>query len=88
MGLSIRIVNISGSPIDVFVSKYNGGNDDWFTLAPGDNDTWNRNRGWELVAFRQPGTDSNSVRAGIYVNVKKTPLIEFHSFEDIQLVEI
>jgi hypothetical protein len=88
MGISIRVVNKSGSSIDAFVSKYNGGNDDWFALSPGDSDTWTRGGGWELVAFRKPGTDSNSQRAGKYINIKKTPLIEFYSFNDIRLFEV
>jgi hypothetical protein len=88
MGISIRVANKSGSPIDIFVSKYNGGNDDWFQIANGDSDTWTRDGGWELVAFRKPGTDSSAQRAGKYINIKRTPLIEFYSFGDIRLTEV
>jgi hypothetical protein len=60
----IFVKNDTSSAIDCFVSKYTNknGSDDWFTLQPGAGDTWQRNDGWELVAFRH-GTD----RSGVYV---------------------
>jgi hypothetical protein len=88
MGIAIRIVNKSATPIDAFVSKYNGGNDDWFPIGSDDSDTWTRDGGWELVAFRKPGTDSSAQRAGKYINIKRTPVVEFYSFSDIRLIEV
>ena len=66
----ITVVNHSPNPIFAFVSKYsnNSGKDDWFPLAPGESDKWDRN-GWELVAFRDR---DNTFRRGVYVRVDST----------------
>lgn len=65
MAGSIIVYNASSSPCHVFVSKYtnSSGSDDWYTLQPGQRDSWARS-GWELVAFKN-GDDS--VRNGVYV---------------------
>ncbi|KAK6510158.1 hypothetical protein TWF481_004872 [Arthrobotrys musiformis] len=80
----IRIANETSSPIHVFVSKYNGGSDDWFTLQPGGSDIWNRKEGsgggWELVAFRD-GDDTQ--RVGRYVKVNSS--IIFRSWEEVAI---
>lgn len=75
----IFVINKSGKPIDVFVSKYSGGgSDDWFTLNSEAGDTWKRDRnGWELVAFRD-----NNARAGVYVELGGT--VEFHGLKNIK----
>ncbi|KAI0631126.1 hypothetical protein C8Q77DRAFT_1159828 [Trametes polyzona] len=70
MAGSIIVVNASSSPCQVFVSKYSGGNDNWFTLAPGQSDSWARD-GWELVAFKSGDANYND-RAGVYVRANST----------------
>ncbi|EPS37183.1 hypothetical protein H072_9159 [Dactylellina haptotyla CBS 200.50] len=70
---------------EVFVSKYNGGEDTWFTLQPGGSDLWNRKEGagggWEIVAFRD-GFDTT--RVGRYVKVNTS--IIFRSFEEVVVI--
>ncbi|KAK6499368.1 hypothetical protein TWF506_003996 [Arthrobotrys conoides] len=78
----IRISNNSSFAVRVFVSKYNGGNDDWFTLQPGASDNWSRKGGWELVAFRD-GDDTT--REGRYVQVNTS--IIFKGFGDIEVMK-
>ncbi|KNE60790.1 hypothetical protein AMAG_06147 [Allomyces macrogynus ATCC 38327] len=59
----ITIVNDTSASLDVFVSKYSGGSDEWFSLARGASDTWQRGSGlWEAVVVRQ-----DSKRMGLYV---------------------
>jgi len=60
--MSITVLNNTTTIINVFISKYSGGDDNWFPLAPGQKDTWTRS-GWELVAFKFEDDD----RRGIYV---------------------
>ncbi|KAI0737933.1 hypothetical protein C8Q80DRAFT_283812 [Daedaleopsis nitida] len=76
---SIIVVNASSQTVSCFVSKYSnsGGDDSWFTLSPGQRDSWGRN-GWELVAFKNAG-DTN--RGGVYTRVDST--VTFHDFNNI-----
>ncbi|KAK6351900.1 hypothetical protein TWF718_005044 [Orbilia javanica] len=78
----IRVTNEFDTPVQVFVSKYNGGSDDWFTLQPGGSDIWNRKEGngggWEVVVFKD-GFDST--RVGRYVKVNCNVI--FRSFDDV-----
>ena len=76
---SIIVVNASSQTISCFVSKYSnsGADDNWFTLSPGQRDSWGRN-GWELVAFKNA---NDSKRAGVYVRANST--VTFHSFDNI-----
>ncbi|KAI0737949.1 hypothetical protein C8Q80DRAFT_1275982 [Daedaleopsis nitida] len=76
---SIIVVNASNQTVSCFVSKYSnsGGDDSWFTLSPGQRDSWGRN-GWELVAFKNAG-DTN--RGGVYTRVDTT--VTFHDFNNI-----
>ncbi|KAL7277298.1 hypothetical protein ACG7TL_009154 [Trametes sanguinea] len=78
---SIIVINNSGSPISVFVSKYSNsdGSDAWFTLQPGGRDSWSR-KGWELVAFKN-AKDSN--RTGVYVPADSTV-----TFDDMAHVSV
>lgn len=75
---AIIVHNASGSAVDLFVSKYHGGSDEWYTVKAGTRDTWNRDgAGWELVAFKVSGGD----RAGVYVPTNS--LVTFKSLNDI-----
>ncbi|OSD01514.1 hypothetical protein PYCCODRAFT_1369433 [Trametes coccinea BRFM310] len=78
---SIIVINNSGSPISVFVSKYSNsdGSDAWFTLQPGGRDSWSR-KGWELVAFKN-ANDTN--RTGVYVPADSTV-----TFDDMAHVSV
>ncbi|KAF4612887.1 hypothetical protein D9613_011119 [Agrocybe pediades] len=58
------IFNKSNKAFFVFVSKYSGGDDSWFTLQPGTSDVWTRN-GWEVIVFRDPDTGA---RRGWYLD--------------------
>ncbi|KAF3280559.1 hypothetical protein TWF970_002773 [Orbilia oligospora] len=79
----IRVSNNSSFAVRVFVSKYNGGNDDWFTLQPGGSDNWSRKGGWEVVVFRD-GDDTN--RVGRYVRAN-TSLV-FNGFDSVETESI
>ncbi|KAK7051526.1 hypothetical protein VNI00_004500 [Paramarasmius palmivorus] len=64
-----RIRNLSGIPnIQCFVSSYNGGNDEWYTLPTDYCDPhkchWSRSN-WEMVVFKNP---ANGERRGWYLN--------------------
>ncbi|KAK6544805.1 hypothetical protein TWF694_001487 [Orbilia ellipsospora] len=78
----IRIVNETSTPVEVFVSKYNGGDDHWFNLPAGGSDTWTREEGagggWEVAAFRD-GFDTN--RVGRYVRVNSK--VVFKGFDEV-----
>ncbi|KAI0631121.1 hypothetical protein C8Q77DRAFT_1159822 [Trametes polyzona] len=76
---SIIIVNASSGPCHVFVSKYSysQGDDSWFTLGPGQRDSWARNN-WELVAFKN---DGDSDRSGVYVRADTT--VVYHSLHNV-----
>ncbi|KAK6338423.1 hypothetical protein TWF730_002485 [Orbilia blumenaviensis] len=81
----IRVANNSSGVIHVFVSKYNGGDDGWFKLDPGESDNWSRKEGagggWEVVGFRN--TDDTN-RSGRYVRVNTS--IIFRGFDDIEVI--
>ncbi|KAI0763086.1 hypothetical protein BD413DRAFT_484570 [Trametes elegans] len=78
---SIIVVNASSSPLHVFVSKYNGGNDDWFTVQPNARDSWSRKSGgWEVVAFKN---SDDTDRAGRYVRVDST--VTYRSLSNISV---
>lgn len=79
---SIIVINSSSSDIFAFVSKYSNssGSDDWFKIAPGERESWNRGD-WELVAFR----DSNDTdRTGVYVRANS--VVMFKSAKDISVI--
>ncbi|RVD81350.1 uncharacterized protein DFL_009216 [Arthrobotrys flagrans] len=82
MGGSIKIVNATSSPVQVFVSTYNGGSGDWYTIHPISSDIWYRGEGagggWELVAFRN---DNDTTRIGKYVKVNSTVI--FVGFDNL-----
>ena len=80
---SIIIINNSSSTCHVFVSKYtqSDGSDDWYTVGPGQRDSWTRNAGWELVAFR---SEDNSDRSGVYVRVNST--VQFNGLHNLVVV--
>ncbi|KAK6517459.1 hypothetical protein TWF281_004115 [Arthrobotrys megalospora] len=86
MGI-IRVINESSTPVELFVSKYNGGDDNWFTLQPGGGDTWTRKEGtgggWEVVAFRD-GFDTT--RTGRYVKVNSSVI--FRGFDEVVVFAI
>lgn len=84
MGVHIRVANKSHFPIEVFVSKYSEGDDNWFPLAPEASDTWGSRDEWELVVFRLPNSSISPPRAGRYIDVRRVSLVEFHSWEDIR----
>ncbi|KAI0631114.1 hypothetical protein C8Q77DRAFT_1159815 [Trametes polyzona] len=79
MGGSIIVINASSGPCHVFVSKYShsSGHDDWFTLGPGQRDSWSRD-GWEVVAFKN---DGDTDRSGVYVNTNST--VTYHDLHNI-----
>jgi hypothetical protein len=59
--MSFRVKNLSSLKIEVFISKYSGGDDNWYSIQPGATETWGRN-GWELIAIKFPDQD----RRGAY----------------------
>ncbi|KAI0666556.1 hypothetical protein C8Q78DRAFT_984005 [Trametes maxima] len=81
MPSSIIVANKSSVPIRVFVSKYTNskGHDDWYTLAPGTSDSWERS-GWELVAFKN---DDDSDRSGVYVHANHS--VTYHSLHNLTI---
>ena len=80
--LNIRNDINSRFTVDVFASNYTGGSDDWYSLPPGEQGSWKRQRtGWELVAFRRSGTDGH--RAGVYVQIPC--VVVFHDFDNIEV---
>jgi hypothetical protein len=82
----VFVINKSPEPIECFMSKYTEGNDSWFRLNPeggGARDPWTRGSGWELVAFRRPGSGNSRARAGIYLNVESGKTVEFYNFGNI-----
>ena len=79
----IIVYNSSCKPICVFVSTYtrSGGDESWFTLAPGARESWRRNKGWELVAFKD---EKDTQRVGVYARVDD--LVTFTGdFEDVTI---
>lgn len=72
----IIVHNNSSCEVELFVSKYNGGSDEWYTVKSGARDEWKRNTGWELVAFR-----IGNRRAGVYVAMDS--LVTFNSLNNI-----
>ncbi|KAI0631130.1 hypothetical protein C8Q77DRAFT_1159831 [Trametes polyzona] len=76
---SIIVVNNSGSPCHLFVSKYSrpSAHDDWYTLESGQRESWARD-GWELVAFKN---DDDTLRKGVYVRVNST--VTFHNIGNV-----
>jgi hypothetical protein len=75
----IFVKNNTSHAIWCFVSKYSGGNDEWFKLEPGKGDSWNRGDGrWELVAFQYCDD-----RAGVYV--KAGSVVTFNGLRNIHV---
>jgi len=74
------VENNSGFTVEVFVSKIGSdkGEDDWFKVNAGHNDSWGRGW-WQVVVFRNVGDDA--VRRGRYVRPEST--IVFNGFDDI-----
>ncbi|KAI0770934.1 hypothetical protein BD413DRAFT_613466 [Trametes elegans] len=79
MSDSIIVHNASSGAIHAFVSKYTNdkGSDDWFTIGAGQRESWGRNQGWELVAFKNEG---DTERAGVYVSVDS--IVTYHSLSN------
>ena len=76
----------SSDTFEAFVTKFSGGNDNWFPVANNFDTSaahWSRS-GWELVAVRnQHDTD----RHGIYVNAKgHSVYVKINSLHDWQVV--
>ncbi|KAH8800136.1 hypothetical protein DL96DRAFT_866960 [Flagelloscypha sp. PMI_526] len=84
----IVVRNKHSTEIDVFVSNYttSKGNEDWFTLQPEGEDSWQRDEGWELVAFRVNGNGIHAPRKGEYIQVNQGRILIFHSMENIQII--
>lgn len=75
---SIIVINASREDVYCFVTRFNGGSDEWFKVRAGYRDSWGRRNGWELVAF----TDADdTTRAGVYVRVNS--IVTFRSFCEI-----
>ncbi|KAJ8092625.1 hypothetical protein PM082_006950 [Marasmius tenuissimus] len=68
--------------IQAFVSNYCGqGSDSWYSVKPGQRDSWGRKDGWwEIVAFKD---DNDTQRAGVYCKCNSTVI--FYSFDDIRV---
>lgn len=45
------MINASREDVYCFVTRFNGGSDEWFKVRAGYRDSWGRRNGWELVAF-------------------------------------
>lgn len=78
MTTPIIVINDSGSPVMVLVSKINDGkgSSDWYTLAKESRDQWSR-PGWEVVAFKN---EDDSNRVGVYV--KPGSIVTFKGFKE------
>ncbi|KAI8902593.1 hypothetical protein BC833DRAFT_572603 [Globomyces pollinis-pini] len=70
----ILLKNQSDKPIEAFMTKYAGGNDDWFTVLPGQEQAWFRD-GYDMLVVKDNVTGN---RAGVYV--KTGTLIDFNGF--------
>lgn len=79
---AIIVENRSSGTIYTFVSKYTDskGDDSWFKLTSGASDSWARNKGWELVAFKD---EHDTRREGVYVPVDKK--VTFYNLDDIRV---
>lgn len=77
------IRNVSGQDISCFISKYTGGDDNWFRLSSSFSDGRWGHSGWEVVVFKNA---DDSQRRGLYLNNRgKTVYITFRSFENIEI---
>ncbi|EIN12660.1 hypothetical protein PUNSTDRAFT_49945 [Punctularia strigosozonata HHB-11173 SS5] len=72
---------VPNQEIKAFVSKYSGGNDEWFELLGYFDDSkssWSRS-GWEVVVF---ANQSGSQRKGVYLEIGSKKIdITFKGFD-------
>ncbi|KAJ2999288.1 hypothetical protein HDV02_003221 [Globomyces sp. JEL0801] len=59
----VDFINNSCEHVDVFMSSYSGGTDEWFGVAPGNSEHWGRD-GWDVLVVKR----KNGERFGIYVH--------------------
>lgn len=78
----ITVKNNSGTAVDVFVTKFGGGSDEWYAVKSRGQDSWGRTSGsWNLVAFKV-----GSERAGVYVQAGS--VVVFRSFKNITVLKV
>ncbi|KZP16714.1 hypothetical protein FIBSPDRAFT_865682 [Athelia psychrophila] len=78
--MPITIRNQSSFAVEVFVTTYeNGGDDKWYTLEAGHQDTWGREKGWEVVGFKS--NHALDKRTALYT--KADSILIFKDFNNV-----